>query len=73
MITIFGDFRQFPAKKLAFFLKKQCYNHFFAKTIIRAKSANIFAKIFGENILTIITSVPGEPTKMNLKKELIYF
>jgi hypothetical protein len=30
MITIFSDFRQFSAKKLAFFLKNQCYDQNFA-------------------------------------------
>jgi hypothetical protein len=30
MITIFGDFRPFLAKKMTFFKKKQCYNQNFA-------------------------------------------
>jgi hypothetical protein len=30
MITIFGDFRQFSAKKLAFFCKTQFYDQNFA-------------------------------------------
>jgi hypothetical protein len=30
MITIFCDFRQFSAKKLALFLKNQCYDQTFA-------------------------------------------
>jgi hypothetical protein len=29
MITIFCDFRQFSAKKLAFFVKNQCYDQNF--------------------------------------------
>jgi hypothetical protein len=32
VITIFCDFRQFSAQKMAFFSKKQCYNQFFSKT-----------------------------------------
>jgi hypothetical protein len=31
MITIFCDFPQFSAKKLAFFLKNQCFDQFFSK------------------------------------------
>jgi hypothetical protein len=30
MITIFGDFGLFSAKKLALFLKNQCYDEIFA-------------------------------------------
>jgi hypothetical protein len=29
--------------------------------LFSAKNANLFAEIFGENILKIITSVPGHP------------
>jgi hypothetical protein len=29
MITIFGDFCQFSAKKIGVFLKNQCYDQFF--------------------------------------------
>jgi hypothetical protein len=57
MITIFCDFRQFSAKKLAFFSKTNVMIKIFAKTSSRLrKNANIFAKFFAENILKIITS-----------------
>jgi hypothetical protein len=54
MITIFGE-------KIGVFLKKQCYNdQILAKTSSSlSKKSNISAKFFGENILNIITSVPG--------------
>jgi hypothetical protein len=32
------------------------------------KNANFFAKFFGENILKIITSVPGHPASVRLLK-----
>jgi hypothetical protein len=37
----------------AFFIKNQCYDHFFAKTNDTSLSKNIqyFANLFGENIL----------------------
>jgi uncharacterized protein (DUF1499 family) len=59
MITIFCDFSQFSAKKLAFFLNtnvmiKNLHN----LALFSVKNANIFAEFFGENILKIITSVP---------------
>jgi hypothetical protein len=59
MITIFCDFCQFSAKKLAFFSKtyvmiKSLHN----LALFWAKNDNFFEKIFGENILKIITSVP---------------
>jgi hypothetical protein len=51
MITIFCDFRQFSAKKLAFFSKNNVMITIFAKTISSlSKNANFFAKFFGENI-----------------------
>jgi hypothetical protein len=61
MMTIFCDFCQFSAKKLAFFSKTNVMITIFAKTSISLskKNAKIFAKFFGENILKIITSVPG--------------
>jgi hypothetical protein len=34
MINIFGDFCQFSAKKMAFFFKNQCYDHFFQKLAV---------------------------------------
>jgi hypothetical protein len=60
MIVIFCDFRQFLAKILAFFSKinvmiKILHN----LALFRVKNVNFFAKFFGENILKIITSVPG--------------
>jgi hypothetical protein len=59
MITIFGDFCQFSAKKLAFFSKTNVMIkilHILAWFWV--KNANFFAEFFGENILKIITSVP---------------
>jgi hypothetical protein len=46
---MFANFR----RKIWRFSKKQCYDHFFAKklAVVRAKIANTFAKLFGENIL----------------------
>jgi hypothetical protein len=59
-ITIFCDFCQFPAKKLAFFSKTNVMIKFSQKlAVARAKNANIFAKFFGENIFKIKTSIPG--------------
>jgi hypothetical protein len=53
MIRIFGDFCQFSAKKLAFFLKNQCYDQILAKSSssLSKKTPNIFANFFGENII----------------------
>jgi hypothetical protein len=52
MITIFCDFCQFSAKKLAFFSKTNVIITIFAKklAVVGAKNANFFAKFFGENI-----------------------
>jgi hypothetical protein len=60
MITIFCDFCQFSAKKLAFFSKTNVMITIFAKTSrsLSKKNANFFANFFVENILKIITSVP---------------
>jgi hypothetical protein len=59
MITIFCDFRQFSAKKLAFFSKTNVMITIFAKTSsILNQKRHFFANFFGENILKIITSVP---------------
>jgi hypothetical protein len=44
MITIFSNFCQFSAKKLAFFSKSKKI------AVILKKPANIFAKFFAENI-----------------------
>jgi hypothetical protein len=62
MITIFCDFCTIFGKKIGVFLKNQCYDHFFQNlALFWVKNANFFAKFFGENILKIITSVPGHP------------
>jgi hypothetical protein len=56
MITIFGEFGQFSAKKLAFFSKINVMIKFFQNSaLFLVKNANFFAKFFGENILKIIT------------------
>jgi hypothetical protein len=50
-ITIFCDFSQFSAKKLAFLLNTNDMINFFQNlALFLVKNANIFAKIFGENI-----------------------
>jgi hypothetical protein len=60
MITIFCDFSQFSAKKLAFFLNTNAMINFFQNlALFCVKKANFFATFFVENILKIITSVPG--------------
>jgi hypothetical protein len=60
MITIFFDFCQFSAKKLAFFSKTNVMIKFLHNlALIRVKNGNFYAKFLGENILKIITSVPG--------------
>jgi hypothetical protein len=51
MVTIFCNFCQFSAKKLAFFSKTNVMITIFAKTSsCLSKKANIFAKFFVENI-----------------------
>jgi hypothetical protein len=53
MILIFGE-------KMAFFLNTNVMVNFFQNlALFCVKNANFFAKFFGENILKIITSVPG--------------
>jgi hypothetical protein len=60
MITIFCDFCQFLAKKLAFFSKTNVMIKFLHNlALFRVKNGNFFAEFFGENILKIITS--GNP------------
>jgi hypothetical protein len=50
---IFGE-------KIGVFLKNQCYDQFFSQTSSSlSKKRQYFRWIFGENILKIITSVPG--------------
>jgi hypothetical protein len=59
MITIFCDFSQFSAKN-GVFLKYQCYDQLFSKfSFVLSQKRQFFAKNFAENILKIITSVPG--------------
>jgi hypothetical protein len=61
MLAIFCDYRHFSAKKLAFFSKTNVMIIFFLNlALFRVKNAN-FSPFFGENILKIITSVPGHP------------
>jgi hypothetical protein len=51
MITIFCDFWHLSAKKLAFFSKTNVMIKFSQKlSLVLAKNANIFAKIFGKSI-----------------------
>jgi hypothetical protein len=50
----------FFGEKIGVFLKNQCYDHIFAKTCSSlSKKREYFRQCFGENILKIITSVPG--------------
>jgi hypothetical protein len=68
MITIFCNFRQFSAKKLAFFSKTNVTIKIFHNlALFRVKNANFFA----ENIFKIITSVPG-CERGNLEVEFDY-
>jgi hypothetical protein len=60
MITIFGDFCQFSAKKMAFFSKTNVMIKILHNLALpRVKNANFFAIFFGENIFKIITLAPG--------------
>jgi hypothetical protein len=62
MITIFGDFSQFSAEKIAFFLNTNVMINFFQYlALFWVKNNNFLSKTFGENIFRIITSVPGHP------------
>jgi hypothetical protein len=66
----FCGLRQFLAKN-GVFLKNQCYDPSFEKNLplcILIKKDQFFAKLFGENLLRIITSVPDE---QNLKYVII--
>jgi hypothetical protein len=61
MITIFCDFWQFSVKKMAFFSKTNVMIKILNNlALFWVKNANFFAEFFGENILRIITSVPGK-------------
>jgi hypothetical protein len=52
MITIFCDFSQFSAKKLAFFLNTNVMINLFSKfSFVLSQKRQFFAKFFGENIL----------------------
>jgi hypothetical protein len=53
MITIFGDFWQFSAKKLAFYQK--------SNVMIKILHNLALFWVKNANILKIITSVPGKP------------
>jgi hypothetical protein len=71
MITIFCDFSQFSAKKLAFFLNTNAMINFFQNLVLFwVKNADFFAKFFGENILKSITSVPGRAETINELQEI---
>jgi hypothetical protein len=51
MITIFCDFSQFSAKKLAFFSNTNVMIKILRNlALFRVKNANFFAEIFGENL-----------------------
>jgi hypothetical protein len=51
MITIFCDFRQFSAKKLAFFSKTSVMIKILHNlALVWVKNANFVTEIFGENI-----------------------
>jgi hypothetical protein len=60
MITIFCDFRQFTAKKLAFFSKTNVLIKVLQKlAAVCAKNARLFANFFGENIIKIGPRMSG--------------
>jgi hypothetical protein len=74
MITILCDFRQFSAKKLAFFTKTNVMITIFAKTSSSlSKKRQFFAKFFVENIFKIVTSVAGASTYRAFCKVEKYF
>jgi hypothetical protein len=51
---------QISGEKIGVFHKNQCYDQIIAKTSISlSKKRQFFAKFFGENMLKIITPVPG--------------
>jgi hypothetical protein len=73
MITIFGDFSQFSAKKLAFFLNTSAMITFLSKfAFVSSQKRHFFAKFFGENILKIITLVPDAMLSKNEASGLPY-
>jgi hypothetical protein len=64
--AIFANFRR---KIWRFSQKPMLWSQFFQKiTVVWAKNAKIFAKFFGENILKIITSVPGHTVNTRCEK-----
>jgi hypothetical protein len=63
MITIVCDFRQFSAKKMAFFSKTNVMIKILPNLALFRVKNGIFAEFFGENILKIITSIPGYPAR----------
>jgi hypothetical protein len=62
MITIFCNFRQFSAKKLAFFSKTNVIIKILHNLAVSSQKRQFFPEFFGENILKIITSVSGQIT-----------
>jgi hypothetical protein len=68
MITIFCDFRKKIGEKIGIYLKKCKYHFLHNLSLFWAKNAYCFADFFGENILKIITSVPGQPDTNTGKK-----
>jgi hypothetical protein len=59
--AIFDNFRP----KIGVFFKNQCYDNFFKKiSFVFSQKLHFFANFFGENILKIITSVPGWGTSV---------
>jgi hypothetical protein len=59
MIT-FLRFSPIFGEKISVFLKNQYCDQIFAKSSSSlSKNANILAKIFGKNVIRIITSAPG--------------
>jgi hypothetical protein len=66
MIEFFAIIAHFR-REIGVLLKKQCYDKIFTKTSssLSKKVPNFFAKFFGENILQIITSVPGHILRGN--------
>jgi hypothetical protein len=60
IITIFGDFSQFTAKKKVFFSKTNVMIKFLQKlAVVLSKKRQYFRQIFRRKYLKIITSVPG--------------
>jgi hypothetical protein len=61
MIAIFGDFRQFSAKRMAFFsLTNVTIKIFHNLALFWVKRANFFRQFFLQKYFKIITSAPGK-------------